>query len=450
MSQNNNPMWKSRMGFILAATGSAIGLGNVWKFPYIAGENGGGAFVLVYLLCIAAIGLPIMMAEVLLGRRTRQSPMRAYATLAKQAGASRFWAPVGVIGATASFLVMTFYAVVAGWTLAYVFEVGRGAFAGATAQQVGEHFGHFVSNPWVLAFWTTLLMWSALAVQSLGVNKGIERAVRIMMPGMLVMILGLVGYAAVEGEFAQATTFLFQPDFSKLSANGVLIALGHAFFTLGVAGGIMLIFGAYLPEGVSIARTAVAVAVADTLIALLAGMAIFPLVFANGLEPSSGPGLIFTTLPIAFGSMPLGTLIGTLFFVMLSMAAFTTLVSIVEAYVAWLVERGWGRRKATFSVGLVAWILSFGTVFSFNVWSEPNIFGMTFFDAVDHLATNIMLPLSAILITIFVGWVLKPAITTDELAMREDAISYKAWLWSIRVIAPVAIIVVFLHAIGVF
>ena len=440
--------WNSRLGFILAATGSAVGLGNIWKFPYIAGENGGGAFVLVYLVCIALIGLPVMMAEVLVGRRSRQSPITAYETLSNQAGVGVIWHKIGWLGVLAGFLVLSFYVVIAGWALAYVFEVARGVFVDASAEQVGQHFGQFIANPWIVGFWGTLLLWTALGVQSLGVNHGIERAVEVLMPGMLILLLILVGYAYVEGDFARGVSFLFEPDFSKLTADGVLIALGHAFFTLSLASGVMVIFGAYLPAGVSIGGTSIIVAIADTLIALIAGMAIFPIVFAHGLEPSSGPGLIFTTLPIAFGEMAFGTLIGTLFFTMLVFAAFTSAISLVEAFVAWIIERfGSSRRKAIVTVGMAVWLLSFGTVFSFNIWSDPIIFGKNFFDALDYLTANVMLPLGGLLVTLFVGWRIKPAVTTEELAMPEHSVRFQLWLWIVRIVAPLAILLVFLRAI---
>ena len=441
-------MWSNRWIFILAATGSAVGLGNIWKFPYITGENGGGAFVLVYLLCIAVIGIPIMMAEVLLGRRGRQSPINTMKALAKKEGRSTAWSLLGWSGVLAGFLILSYYSVIAGWALAYVLKAGSGAFAGGAAEDIQGLFGALVSNPGELVFWHTLFMVMTMAVVARGVKKGLEKAVRLLMPALFVLLLIMVGYAINTGEFAQGLSFLFSPDFSKLTADGVLIAMGHAFFTLSLGMGAIMIYGSYMPHEASIAKTSIIVALADTAVALLAGMAIFPIVFANGLEPGAGPGLIFQTLPIAFGSMEGGTFFGTLFFILLVFAAWSSAISLIEPAVAWLVEnKGWSRMKASVVCGVATWLAGLGTVFSFNIWAEATLWGKTVFDLLDYLTSNIMLPLGGLFIAVFAGWVMKSSSTADELSLGES-IAFPLWRFLVRFVTPVAVIIVFLNAIG--
>ena len=442
--------WSSRTAFVLAATGSAVGLGNVWKFPYITGENGGGAFVLVYLICIFVIGIPVMMGEILIGRRGRQSPSHSISDLAKEAGAPQIWTLMGFLGISASFLILTFYVVIAGWAAAYIFEVGRGTFTGASASAVGAYFDDFKADSSGLIFWSTLVVLGTMAIVAGGVRKGLERAVKWLMPGMLVILLILVGYAMTTGSFMEGFSFLFKPDFTKLSADGVLVALGHAFFTLSLASGVMITYGAYLPEDTSIFQTSVIVCVADTAVALIAGLAIFPVVFAYGLDVGEGPGLIFATLPIAFGQMPFGQLFGCLFFIMLSLAAITSAISLLEPTVAWVVERfGTTRRRGVIVTGAILWFLSLGTVFSFSTPSKATFFGKTFFGNLDYLTANIMLPLGGLLVAGFTAWAMKESATRDELGLGDSPI-YPIWRFTIRYVAPIAILIVFLAKLGAF
>ncbi|HEC19876.1 MAG TPA: sodium-dependent transporter [Gammaproteobacteria bacterium] len=441
--------WSNRWVFVLAATGSAVGLGNIWKFPYITGENGGGAFVLVYLMCIAAIGIPIMMAEVLLGRRGRQSPINTMHELAVEEGRSIRWSLLGWSGVVAGFLILSYYSVIAGWALAYVYDASSGAFRGLPAEEVKNLFSAMVANPGALIFWHSLFMLMTMLVVARGVRRGLEAAVRFLMPALFVLLLVMVGYAINTGAFSQGLAFLFTPDFSKITPEGVLIAMGHAFFTLSLGMGAIMIYGSYMPKQASIAKTSIIVAMADTVVALLAGMAIFPIVFANGLEPGAGPGLIFQTLPIAFGQMPGGSFFGTVFFVLLVFAAWSSAISLIEPAVAWLVEnRGWSRNKASLLCGLATWLMGLGTVFSFNLWSSYTLWGKTFFDLLDFLTSNIMLPLGGLFIAIFAAWVMKPSSTADELALAQEGIAYKAWWFLVRFITPLAVTIVFLNAIG--
>ncbi len=442
-------LWTSRWAFFLAATGSAVGLGNIWKFPYITGVHGGGAFVLVYLGCILAIGIPLLMAEVMIGRAGRKNPADAVAVLAEQSGASPRWRLAGWVGGFTGFLILSFYVVVAGWALAYVPAAASGGFVGLNGESSGALFGALLADPLKLVVCASLVLLATLLIVGFGVQQGLERAVRYLMPGLFVLLLILVGYAATRGAFGQAATFLFAADFSKLTGEAILVALGHAFFTLSLGCGAMMAYGAYLPAGTSIARTSLLVALADTAVALLAGLAIFPLVFANGLEPGAGPGLIFVTLPIAFGQMPLGQVVGVFFFVMLLIAALTSAISLSEPTIAWLTERfRVSRLKAVLLSGAALWLLSLGSVFSFNLWAEGTLFGKTFFDCLDYLTTNLLMPLGGLATVFFTGWVLKRKRVSEALNIGHPML-FQAWWWLIRFVTPLGIVLVFLNLIGV-
>ncbi|MDH3326878.1 MAG: sodium-dependent transporter [Gammaproteobacteria bacterium] len=442
-------LWSSRWVFILAATGSAVGLGNIWKFPYIAGENGGGAFVLIYLLCIAVIGVPIMMAEILMGRRGRSTPINTLRHLCGEAKAHPAWQIIGWSGMLAGFLILSFYSVIAGWALSYILDSISGTFYDATAEQVGKNFSDLLASPGTLIFWHTAFMIMTMVVVARGVKNGLEKAVRILMPALLILLLVMVGYAMSMGEFMRGVEFLFKPDFGRITANGVLIAMGHAFFTLSLGMGAIMIYGAYLPNNVSIAKTSIIIALADTFVALLAGLAIFPIVFSNGLEPGAGPGLIFQTLPIAFGQMPGGIVFGTLFFILLTFAAWTSSISIIEPVITWLVEnKNMSRTRACTIAGGLTWLAGLGTVLSFNVTADVKLFDKTFFDLVDYLASNIMLPLGGLLMSIFVVWVLPKVITAEELNIGQGA-GFKLWFFLLKFVAPIAVIIIFLNVIGI-
>ena len=455
--------WSGRWAFILAATGSAVGLGNIWKFPYITGENGGGAFVLVYLVCIAIIGIPIMIAEVMLGRRGRRSPINTMRHLARDERRSPHWQYLGWAGMIAGFLILSYYSVIAGWALAYFFRTAAGTFTGVTADGAGSIFSALVSDPERLLAWHTIFMVMTIVVVARGVRSGLEQAVRYLMPALFVLLVVLVGYAMNTDAFAKGLSFLFTPDFhallyevddigvEHLSWNSVLVALGHAFFTLSLGMGAIMIYGSYLPERTSIAKTSILIAGMDTLVALLAGMAIFPIVFANGLEAGAGPGLIFQTLPIAFGHMPGGAFFGSLFFLLLTFAAWTSAISLIEPAVTWMVENhGVNRIYASVWAGIATWLLGVGTVLSFNVLSgeEYKLFDRTFFDLLDYLTANIMLPLGGLFIALFAGWQMRRKSNLDELGMG-DAFGFRLWSFLIRYVTPLAVVVVFLNAIGV-
>lgn len=440
-------LWTSQTVFIMAAIGSAVGLGNLWKFPYITGENGGGAFVLVYLLCILLIGLPILIAEISLGRAGKASPPQAMANLVKKTGANKLWIGLGFNGLLGGLLILSFYAVIAGWALAYFFESLFGGFVNMEAEAAQQHFSGFIGSAWTLLFWHTAVMLITVLIVIQGVRSGIERAINIMMPGLLVILLILLGYAVATGAFAESFEFLFRPDFSKLTANSVLIALGHAFFTLSLGFGTMMVYGSYLPNDYSIVRASIWIAVADTVIALIAGLVIFSIVFGNGLEAGSGPGLLFQTLPIAFGQMTGGWFFGTLFFGMVVFAAISSSISMIEPAISWL-EQNWqySRRKAAWVLGGMTWFLGLGSVLSFNVWKDKTFFAdKTFFDSIDFLTSNMMLPLGGLLTAIFVGWVWSQQQRNLETGMPEK------WSSTYRVIikwvAPVLVFIVFVNSV---
>lgn len=440
-------IWKGRWTFILAATGSAVGLGNIWKFPYMTGENGGGAFVLMYLLCIAIIGIPVMMAEIMLGREGRSSPISTMQTLAHKYGAPKWFSLVGWMGAVSGFLILSFYSVIAGWTFYYMVELGLGAFAGATAQTSAQTFGVLMADPVTQLGLHSAFMGLTAGVLCLGVIKGLERSIRFLMPMLFIMLLVLLGYSLTTPAFMQGFEFLFYPDFSKLRATSVVEALGHAFFTLSIGIGAIMAYGSYMPAKANIGKTVLAVVVLDTLCALTAGLIIFPVVFSYGLEPSSGPGLLFQAVPLAFAALPGGQYVGAFFFVLVLIAAWTSAISMAEPMVAWLVEKGIGRVKATLGVCGVAWVLGFATILSFNHWSEVKVFGRTVFDNIDFLTASVLMPLGGLLIALFVGWFMAKELAAKAMHVQ-DGWQLNLWRIVLRYLSPLAILVIFAQGLG--
>jgi NSS family neurotransmitter:Na+ symporter len=435
--------WSSRWVFIMAATGSAVGLGNIWKFPYITGENGGGAFVLVYLVCILLVGVPIMVSEVLIGRRGRQSPINSMKDLAVESGLTRKWSLAGWMGAIAGVMIFSFYSIVAGWVLYYVAGMANGEFIDIGSEMAGKKFEALLADAQTLLIWHTVFVVMVMVVVAGGVNKGLERATRIMMPALFVLLFILLGYSMTSGAFEQGFDFLFHFDPSELTWNSVLVALGHSFFTLSLGMGSIMAYGSYMPKKASIGRTVVMIALLDTLVALVAGLAIFPIVFANQLDPGAGPGLMFITLPVAFGQMPGGQIFGFLFFVLIAVAAWTSAISLMEPAVAWMVEKfGIKRLPACTVLGFLVWALGIACLGSFNFMSDFKIGSMTFFDLMDFATANIMLPLGGLFIAIFAGWKIKQSVLKDELSVQKD-FWFSAWYVTIRFIAPVAVGVIF-------
>ena len=447
-TQPTDGRWSSRWLFVLAAAGSAVGLGNIWKFPYIAGENGGGAFVLIYLVCVAFVGAPIMISEVMLGRKGRASPINTMGTLAKQASASGRWGFVGWMGVLAGVLILSYYAVIAGWALNYVWLTASGTFDAASAQVATSTFDQLQQDPLQMVAWHSLFIFITIWIVARGVSRGLETAIRWFMPLLFVLLLVLLGYSASSGGFAQGWAFMFDFNWDVVGPETWLIAMGQAFFTLSLGMGTMMAYGAYVPDDSHIGSTVLTIVVLDTFVAVAAGLAIFPLVFVNGLEVGQGPGLMFVTLPLAFGQLPMGALFGTVFFVLVSFAAITSAISLTEPAIAYLVEEYNAKRsRVAVSLGVFCWLLGLGTVFSFNIWADVKpLFGLNFFEIVDQLSQNIMLPLGGLLIALFAVWVLPQNIVREQLQVRSDRIML-VWRVVGGVIAPLGVAAVFIYTL---
>lgn len=446
--------WSSRSAFVLAAVGAAVGLGNIWRFPYIAGQNGGGAFVLIYIGFVLLLGIPIITAELAMGRRGKQSPVLTMANLARQENRSQGWQVIGWLSIGIPMLGLTYYSVVASWAIDYVFQSAAGSFRGFDGSKSSAFFDELLASPWRMIFWHSVYISLTVFVVARGVRKGLERSVKIMMPALFVILLLMVGYAMFAADFKAGVEFLFTPDFSKLTVPVVLMALGQALFSLAVGVGAMITYGAYLPKNISLPWAAATIGIVDTLVAILAGLAIFPLVLGYGLDPAEGPGLIFVTLPVAFGQMPAGTLVGTAFFVLLTFAALTSSIGMLEPAVSWLVEhRGFKRSSMAMSAGFVAWLGGLTMALSFNLWGDFRPLGIfsffaekTIFDVMDFLVANIMLPLNALLIAVFAGWMMARSSTLEELALPDGA-RYAYWRFILRYIAPVAFGIIFFSSL---
>lgn len=435
--------WSSKQVFILAAVGSAVGLGNLWKFPYITGENGGGAFVLVYLGCVLLLGLPVLISEIAIGRAGQANPVQTMAVLAHKKGGSRFWSLLGVNGLLASALILSFYTVIAGWGLAYFVHSVQGVFQDISAQQASTHLDELLASPHELLFWHSVMTLLTVVIVARGIRKGLENALNFLVPGLFIVLLVLLGYATTTGGFERSWSFLFAADFSKLSWQSVLVAMGHAFFTLSIGLGTMMVYGSYFAKEHSIVKASVWIAGVDTLVALLAGLVIFSIVFANGLEPSAGPGLLFQTLPIAFGQMSGGWFFGTLFFALVVFAALTSAISLLEPSVSWLTQRfGIARVKAAWGLGAAIWLLGVGSVLSFNAWQEVHFLGeRTFFESLDFVTTNIMLPMGGLFMVVFVAWVFEERDRVTEIDLPANL--RRGFLWNLRWVVPVVILWVF-------
>jgi NSS family neurotransmitter:Na+ symporter len=441
--------WKNRWTFMLATAGSAIGLGNIWKLPYMIGVNGGSAFVLVFIACILFVGIPLMMTEVMLGRRAQRNPLDGMRQLAIEANASNKWKFVGGMGMLTGLLILSFYSVIGGWVLSYISTAAQGSFIGISAEDSTGSFNGLLDSPRTLLFWHTMFMCMTMGVVARGVNSGLEKANNFLIPALFAILLILIGYSMSVGDMAAAFTFMFTPDFSKITPIAVLSALGHAFFSLSLGMGSVMVYGSYLQRNVSIARTSIYIALADTSLGLLVGLAIYALVFANQLAPNAGPGLIFQTLPIAFGQMPWGGLFGTLFFILVAFAAWTSAISLVEPTIAWVVENtAISRKNTAWLLGSVIWLLGIAVVLSFNEWKEIKlIFGLGIFDTLDKLTSTVLLPLGGLSIAIFAGYYMQKEHLQEEFNLSEN--SFKLWRLTNNIIAPIAIIAIFLYLFGV-
>lgn len=472
MSQTNEgespqrSQWGSKVGFVLAAAGSAVGLGNLWKFPYITGENGGGAFVLVYLACIAIIGVPVMIGEVLLGKISQKSPVGAFGGLTSKRSP---WTLVGWLGVLAGFLLLSFYSVVAGWAMHFVWLSLIGTFADVPTEElesVGEHFDMLYADPALNILWHTVFMTLTIGIVAVGVQKGVERAARILMPTLLVMLFLLVVYGATQPGFGDALNFVFGVHTERLTAAGVLEAMGHSFFTLSVGMGAMLTYGSYMRKKDDVVSTSIVISLLDTVVALMACLALFPITFTFGMEAAQGPGLVFVSMPTAFAQMPFGSLWAVLFFTLLTFAALTSAISLLEVVASYFIdERGWSRIKAVTACGGVIFVFGipsalsgggefFGTDFAeFTNTFLPGDEGKNWFDFLDYLVSNWMLPLGGLGVALFAGFRLHALERQEAIAegsrLGKIRSVYMAWLWLLRTVVPLAILFVMLHALGV-
>jgi len=440
--KHSRGLWNTRLGFVLAASGSAVGLGNIWKFPYIVGQNGGGAFVLVYILCTIAVGLPIMLAEFTIGRKTSLNPVGAFQSLKPDT----HWVKIGYMGVVAGFFILSFYGVVGGWTLAYVVKsFTHTIISFSSSKEAGHFFGSFISNTWEVLFYHALFMGICVGIVLRGIQGGIEKACKVLMPTLVIILIILMFRSLTLPGAMEGVEFYLKPDFSKIGPKTILIALGQAFFSLSLGMGCMLTYGSYLSERENLASATVYVVVFDTMIALLVGMVIFPAVFAMGLQPTEGPSLVFSVLPTVFSDMPFGNLVSIIFFALLAIAAITSGISLLEVVVAYFIDqRKWSRKKAVLITSATIFTFGIPSGFSFGVLSEVKLFDMNFFDHVDNIASNYLLPLGGMLTAIFVGWVWGTKSAEEEIEKYEKNFHWRyTWGLLIRYITPVAVFLVF-------
>jgi len=443
--------WSSHYLFILASIGSSVGLSNIWKFTYLAGENGGGAFVLVYLLSLLLMGIPVLAAEFLIGRRGRTGMVNSLSLLSDTDGISKSWTWFGWTGMTTVFLVLTFYCVIAGWTVDYFFTTlfGLGESSSRNQIEAGEasraRFNELLNSPLRMSVGQVIFLGATIWIVAMGIKKGLESSVKWMMPLLFGILIALVVYSAVTADFSAAVRFLFTPDFEKINQEVILKAFGQAFFSLGIGVGVMLTYGAYMPEKSSILPSAMIIAFSDGLASILAGLAIFPIVFGYGLSPAEGPGLIFTTLPVAFISMPAGNVVGSLFFLLLFIAALTSSISLLESIIGHLEFKSGGyRKRITIIAGILLWIIGIPSILSFNLLADwKPFFGKNFFDALDYLSSNLVMPICGILMAVVAGWALNQQANRNEMQPISNGL-YNLWLFLIRYFAPFILAMLFI------
>ncbi|KAB2952389.1 sodium-dependent transporter [Heliorestis acidaminivorans] len=434
MGNGNREQWASRFGFILAAAGSAVGLGNIWRFSYVAGDQGGAAFVLIYLIAIILIGYPLMVTEIAIGRKTQQSPIGAFKSLAPDTP----WWLTGALGVLAAFVILSFYSVVAGWSLAYTFKAIGGFVPGLDYETI---FVEHITDVFAPIFWHALFMILTLLVITAGVVKGIQRWAKILMPMLFVILIALVLRGLTLEGASAGVSFYLSPDFGEITGETFLTALGQAFFTLSLGMGVLITYGSYLPKRENVSDSAGWVIGMDTMVALLAGFAIFPAVFSLGFDPAGGVGLAFITLPAVFAEMPWGGFFGFLFFLLLSIAALTSAFSLLEVVVAWLIdEKGWDRIKASLLVGFIIFLLGLPPTLGYSLLSHVNILGMDILDTYDFISGNILLPLGGLLTSIFAGYVWKSKNVIAEANNPKGKIIFGEWYgYIIQYLLPLAI-----------
>ena len=452
MTKKDRGNFGSKLGVILASAGSAVGLGNIWRFPYETGNHGGAAFILIYLGCILLLGLPIMIAEFLIGRHSQANTARAYQILAP----GTQWRWVGRMGVLAGFLILGYYSVVAGWTLEYIFEAVSNSFAGKTPAEFISSFQSFSSNPWRPALWLTLFLLATHFIIVKGVEKGIEKSSKIMMPTLFIIILVLVGCSVTLPGASRGIEFLLKPDFSKVDGNVFLGAMGQAFFSLSLGMGCLCTYASYFSKDTNLTRTAFSVGIIDTFVAVLAGFIIFPAAFSVGIQPDAGPSLIFITLPNvfqqAFSGIPVPAYIfSVMFYVLLALAALTSTISLHEVVTAYLHEEfNFTRGKAARLVTAGCILLGVLCSLSLGVTKDFTIFGLGMFDLFDFVTAKLMLPLGGLLISIFTGWYLDKKLVWSEITNNGTlkVPIYKLIIFILKYVAPIAISVIFINELG--
>lgn len=446
--------WSSRWYFMLAAVGSAVGLANIWRFPYTTGENGGGAFVFIYLAAVFVLALPLVVAELLLGRRSQASPVEGMKRLVHEAKASRFWALFAYGGLLSTTLILSYYCMIGGETVVYAVKTLVGQFRGASAETAAGISAAYNASWLMVLGGHTLFLGLTIGISARGITAGVERAVKFMMPLLFLILLVMVVYAMFEGAFSRTLAYLFTPDFSEITPDVVIDAFGQAFFSVSVGATTLMAYGSYLRRQDPLASSALFIVSVDTLVALLAGLAIFPIVFAFGLDAAGGPGLVFETVPLAFGNMPGGAIVGALFFILLAFAALTSSISLLEVPVAWLSSKGrWTRKRAALAWGALVWLLGLLPVLSLNklaTFHPLGIFGVerTFFDLFDYAASNILLPVSGVMMALFVGWVLPLSLTRAELVPGKALWWFPIWRTLLRFVVPVVLLLVFISLLA--
>jgi len=436
--------WASKLGFVLAASGSAIGLGNIWRFPYKAGQYGGGAFVIAYIVSVLIIGIPIMIAEFIIGRSAQKSPVGAF----KQLSSSRLWPLIGWLGVLSGFIILSYYSVVGGWILRYIWESCFHFFQQGSA---GPLFSGFLANPWQQLFWHGLFMLLTMIIVRGGITTGVERWSKLLMPSLLIILLILMVNSLRYPGAGEGIQFILKPDFSKLTREGILEALGHAFFSLSLGMGAMLTYGSYLDRGTNISSSALEIVALNTFYALMAGLMIFPIVFTYNVDPQVGPGLFFITLPEVFARMPAGQLVSISFFLLVAFAAITSAISLLEVVVSYFIdELNWSRKKADYVMGTVIFLIGVPSALSWSTLKGFTLFGRRdVFDSLDFLATNYMLPIGGLFIAIFAGWILTHGQKEAEIKRIENTFHfYDIWHFLVKYIAPLAVLIILLQKTG--
>lgn len=454
MTKNDRANFGSKIGVILASAGSAVGLGNIWRFPFETGNHGGAAFILVYLGCVLMLGIPIMMAEFLIGRRSRANTAGAYRVLS----GGTHWKWVGRLGVLTGFLILSYYSIVAGWTLEYILQAASGGLSGKTADGFIQTFNGFVANPWRPVVWLVAFLLLTHFVIVRGVEKGIERSSKILMPLLFILLLILAACSVSLPNAGEGIRFLLHPDFSKVDGSVLLGAMGQAFFSLSLGMGCLCTYASYFRSDTNLPRTAFNVSVIDTLVAVLAGFIIFPAAFSVGIRPDSGPSLLFITLPNvfqqAFGGLPLlATLLSLLFYVLLALAALTSTISLHEVSTAYLHEEfNLSRSKAARLVTAGCIFLGILCSLSLGIGSSYTLFGMTLFDLFDFTTAKIMLPIGGFLIALFAGWYLDKQLIWEEISNKGTLKlhTYRLLLFALKYVAPIGIGLVFLDQLGLF